>query len=76
MRDKKGLLLGLLAMAIYIMGGGATFGGIGMIAFLKGRDIAGVGDAATFGYLVLCVGLCLSVTGVLLMRVMRNRYLV
>ncbi len=64
------------AFALYITGGLGTFAGIGMIAFGDGWDILGWGDGRSLGYLFFCVGLCLSILGVLFMRLFRNRNLV
>lgn len=71
----RGMLLGLLSLSLYILGGVSTFTGLGMIVLLKGKDLMGLGDASTMGYLFVCVGLCVSITGVLLMRILRNRHL-
>ena len=75
MNDKRGFALGIFAMLIYIIGGIGTFGGIAMIALLKGHDPLGWGDGRSIGYLLLCCGLVLSILGVLLMRILRNRRL-
>lgn len=73
MKKLQGLKLGIAALAIYLVGGIGVFGGIGMIAFMKGHDLWGWGDGRTIGYLFLCVGASLSIVGVLLMRIFRNR---
>jgi hypothetical protein len=73
MARRQGNALGILALAVYIIGGVSTFGGLGLVAFMKGRDLFGLGDGRSIGLLFLCVGLCLSILGVLLMRVFRNR---
>jgi len=73
MARKQGIALAIVAFAVYIVGGIGTFGGLWLIAFMKGRDLWGWGDGRTIGYLFLCVGLTLSVLGVLLMRIFRNR---
>ena len=70
---KKGNLLGIAALVIYILGGIGCFGGIALIVFMRGHNLWGWGNAHTIGYLFLCAGACLSVLGVLLMRVFRNR---
>jgi hypothetical protein len=74
MARKKGMALGVVALVIYIIGGIGTFGGLGLIAFMKGRDLLGWGDGRSIGYLFLCAGLCFSLIGVLLMRLFRNRW--
>ena len=72
----RGIALAIVAFAVYIIGGIGCFGGIGLIAFMKGRDLWGWGDGRTIGYLFLCVGVALSILGVLLMRIFRNRKLI
>ena len=72
MKDKD-LYLSIAAIIVYIIGGVATFGGVGMILLMKGQDLWGWGEAHSLGYLFVCVGLCLSVLGVLVMRIIRNR---
>ena len=72
MKDKD-LVLSIFAIAVYIVGGIATFGGVGLILLMKGRDLWGLGDGHTLGYLFVCVGLILSILGVLIMRILRNR---
>lgn len=69
----SGLKLGIAALVLYILGGIGSFGGIAMIFFLKEQDFFGWGQAKSLGYLFLCVGVCLSIIGVLLMRLFRNR---
>lgn len=73
MAGRPGIILGVAALAIYIIGGIATFGGAGLVVFMKGRDLMGLGDGRTIGYLLVCVGVCLSLLGVLFMRIFRNR---
>lgn len=72
MKDKD-LILTVFAIAIYILGGVATFGGVALILLMKGKDLWGWGDGHTLGYLFVCVGLVSSVLGVLIMRILRNR---
>jgi len=73
MAKKQGIGLAIVAFALYIIGGICTFGGIASIIFMKNRDLFGWGEGRGIGYLFLCVGLCLSIIGVLLMRLFRNR---
>jgi hypothetical protein len=73
MAKKKGSALGVAALVVYIIGGIATFGGMGLITFMKGKDLWGWGDGRSIGFLFLCTGVCISALGVLLMRIFRNR---
>lgn len=73
MAKKQGMALGLTALVIYVVGGISTFTGIGLAAFMKGRNLLGLGDGRSIGWLFLCIGLCLSMIGVLMMRLFRNR---
>lgn len=72
MKDKD-LIWSILAIAVYILGGVATFTGAGLILLMKGQDLWGWGEGHTIGYLVVCIGLIFSVLGVLVMRILRNR---
>ncbi|QEM67963.1 hypothetical protein FO488_07190 [Geobacter sp. FeAm09] len=69
----RGIGLAITAFAVYIIGGIGTFAGVALIMFMKGRDLWGWGEGRAIGYLFLCAGLCLSILGVLLMRIFRNR---
>lgn len=73
MAQFAGLKLGIVAIAVYVVGGIFAFGGMALIFFRKGEDLFGWGAGHTVGYLFLCVGVCLSIVGVLLMRIFRNR---
>lgn len=72
MKDKE-LLLSIFAIVVYVIGGIGTFGGVALILLMKGKDLWGLGEGHTIGYLFVCVGLILSILGVLIMRVLRNR---
>lgn len=72
-QKRQGIGLAVIAFVVYIIGGIGTFGGIALILLMKGRDIPGWGEGRSIGYLFLCAGLCLSILGVLLMRIFRNR---
>ena len=73
MVKRKGMAMGVSALVIYIIGGIATFTGMGLIVFMKGHDLWGWGDGRGIGFLFLFSGLCVSILGVLLMRIFRNR---
>jgi hypothetical protein len=72
-KKEQGITLALCAFAFYLIGGIGTFGGLALIGFMQGRDLWGLGDGRSLGYLFVCIGLCLSILGVLLMRFFRNR---
>ncbi len=72
-KKKQGVGLAMVAFGLYISGGLGTFGGIYLIGFMSSQDVLGLGTGRGLGYLCLCVGLCLSILGVLLMRIFRNR---
>lgn len=73
MVNKQGIGLAVIAFAVYIIGGIGTFGGLALIFFMKNKDLWGWGEGRSIGYLCLCVGLCLSILGVIFMRIFRNR---
>lgn len=73
MARKQGIALAIVAFSVYIIGGIGCFSGVALIFMMKGRDLWGWGDGRTIGYLFLCVGMALSVLGVLFMRIFRNR---
>jgi hypothetical protein len=73
MAKVRGDTLAIAAIVIYLVGGASTFLGIALAAFMKGRDLLGLGDGRSIGWLFLCVGVSLSILGVLLMRIVRNR---
>lgn len=70
---QPGLLLSIVAFVLYITGGFGVFGGFGLIAIMGRQDLFGWGEAKTIGYFLICIGLCFSVIGVLLLRIVRNR---
>lgn len=67
------LFLSIAAFALYITGGFGVFGGIILVFMMGSQNILGWGEAKAIGYLLICVGLCFSVMGVLLLRLVRNR---
>jgi hypothetical protein len=68
--------LGVTALSLYIIGGLGTFGGIALMTVWKNQGIWGWGSGHSLGMLFICVGVCLSILGVILMRVFRNRGLI
>jgi len=67
------LVLSICAFAFYIIGGLATFAGLGLVLLVGPDNLFGWGSGKAIGYLFICVGLCLSILGVLFMRIVRNR---
>ncbi len=72
MKDKQ-LVLSIAAIGVYIVGGLGTFVGAGLILLMKGKDLWGWGEGHAIGYLLVCIGLSLTILGVLIMRILRNR---
>lgn len=64
----------IFALSTFIIGGISTFTGLALIALMKNRDLLGWGEGRSIGILLLCVGLILSILGVLVMRLVRNRF--
>ena len=62
-----------LALSLYVFGGLLIMAGLVMIGVLGAQDLWGWGEARGIGYMAFGVGIVLSVLGVLLMRIMRNR---
>lgn len=73
MKDKE-LILSLLAIGVYIVGGIGALIGVGLILLMKGKELWGLGEGHTLGYLFVAVGLLLTIVGVLVMRILRNRF--
>lgn len=69
----KEIWLAVLALTFYVFGGIGTFAGLALIVFMRGKNLWGWGTGDSIGYMFLCVGLALSILGVLLMRIFRNR---
>jgi len=65
--------LGVSALMLYIIGGLGTFSGIAMMTIWKNHNLWEWGSGHSLGMLFICVGVCLSIFGVILMRVFRNR---
>ncbi|MDO3377779.1 hypothetical protein [Geoalkalibacter halelectricus] len=68
-----GLGLGIAALSIFVLGGLAVFAGLILWSVYRNDFLFGWGTGEAFGYLGICVGLLLSIMGVLLMRLLRNR---
>lgn len=62
-----------LALSMYVVGGLLIMGGMILIGVLGVQDLWGWGEARGIGYMAFGVGIVLSVCGVLIMRIMRNR---
>jgi hypothetical protein len=67
--------LAFAALSVYVIGGMSTFAGIGLLLFMPEHDLWGWGNGRSLGYLFVCVGLVLTIAGVLVMRILRNRNL-
>ena len=72
-REKCFLWLEVAAFVGYIIGGVGTLAGLAVILLADQRDLGFWGQGRSLGLLLVCVGLCLSVAGVLLVRYFRNR---
>jgi len=68
--------LGIAALLLYMIGGLGTFSGIAMMTIWKNHNVLGWGSGHSLGMLFICSGVCLSILGVILMRVFRNRGLI
>ncbi len=69
----KDMIWPFLVFSIYITGGILTFSGFALILFMKGKDLWGWGEGHTVGYMFVFTGFLLSIFGVLIMRILRNR---
>lgn len=72
-KKSSGLFLSITAFVLYVAGGVGVFGGIALIVLMGSRDLLGWGAAKTIGYLGICIGVSLSIMGVLILRLVRNR---
>lgn len=68
--------LGIFAMLLYVIGGAGTFSGIAMMTIWKNQNLWGWGSGHSLGMLFICIGVCLSIMGVMMMRLFRNRGLI
>lgn len=71
--SRTGWLAAGFALTVYVVGGLSVMTGIGFIGMLGAQDLWGWGEARSIGYLLFAVGIILSILGVLIMRIMRNR---
>ena len=62
-----------LALVLYVVGGLMIMGGLVMIGILGAQDLWGWGEARGIGYMAFGLGIIASVSGVMIMRIMRNR---
>jgi len=67
------MAVAVTALVMFVLGGIATFTGLGLLAFMRHRDLFGLGDGRSMGVSLVIMGLIGSVLGVLLMRLCRNR---
>ena len=70
--DKSGVFLAYLGLLFNIVGGAGALFGVYLIAFRSRVELTGIGSAGSFGYLFVCVGLCLVAVGVLAARYARR----
>ncbi len=73
MNDWRGWVFAGLALGLYVIGGLLIMAGLVLIGILGAQDLWGWGEARGLGYMAFGVGIALSVLGVLIMRIMRNR---
>ncbi|MEJ2471225.1 MAG: hypothetical protein P8Y91_06105 [Desulfuromonadales bacterium] len=69
----RGWIWAGLALVLYVVGGLLVMAGLVMIGILGTQDLWGWGEARGLGYMAFGVGIILSILGVLIMRIMRNR---
>jgi len=73
MQKWRGWVFAGIALALYVIGGFLIMGGLIMIGIMGDQDLWGWGEARGIGYMAFALGIVLSVVGVLVMRIMRNR---
>jgi hypothetical protein len=67
------MVVPIIALTTFVLGGISTFTGLGLLAFMRNRDVLGLGDGRSMGVSLVIMGLIGSIAGVLLMRLFRNR---
>ena len=73
MKDVRGWVFAGMALSLYVVGGLLIMAGLVMIGILGAQDLWGWGEARGMGYMAFGAGIFLSVMGVIIMRIMRNR---
>jgi hypothetical protein len=69
----RAMLLGVCALALYVAGGIFAFSGLLLVLKMGSTDLWGWGEGRSIGYLFVALGMGMSMGGVLLMRIFRNR---
>lgn len=70
---KYAVSAGIVGLVLNVLGGISALFGVYLVAFKTGVEMFGWGEARSFGYLFLCVGLCFVFGGVLLASYVRSR---
>jgi len=73
MKKNTGYALIYASLILYILGGLGIFSGVALMVLMKGKSYGDWGRMDSFGYVLLFVGLGLTILGVLFMRIIRNR---
>ena len=73
MKKNTGYALIYASLVLYVLGGLGIFSGVALMVLMKGKSYGDWGRMDSFGYVLLFAGLSLSILGVLLMRIIRNR---
>ena len=73
MTQWRGWVWAGLALTFYVIGGLLIMGGLVCIGMFGSQDLWGWGDGRGIGYMAFALGIILSILGVLIMRIMRNR---
>ena len=73
MKRSYGLIWAVLALSLYVVGGLLIMAGLILIGVLGAQDLWGWGEARGIGYMAFGIGIFLSIFGVMIMRIMRNR---